>query len=234
MQNHNFKIVGGDTDSIMFCKPDMSPFSKEEQEDLLEEINALLPKEIKFANDGIFPKVIYLATKNYIMIRPDGKIVMKGSSLKSSTLEPIMKEFINEIAHLLLADDLHKIKSVYEKYRSFIDNIQDIGPWCSKKSLSPTTYNSERKNETDIIDAIAGSEYVSGDRIYVYTQSKVIETGEFYKVGPKKGQPKTKEVRCLKLKERWANDYDKKHYYKRLDMVFKIFKSVLGEDFLDK
>lgn len=230
---HNFKIVGGDTDSIMFCKQDMSPFPEEEQEALLKEINSLLPKEIKFANDGIFTKVIYLAAKNYIMVRPNGKIIMKGSSLKSSTLEPIMKQFINEIAMLLIASEYHKIVPVFDKYNDLIENITDIGPWCSKKTLSPTTFNSPRKQETDIIDSIAGTEYVSGDRIYVYTQCKTVETGEFYKVGAKKGQPKTKVVRCLKLKEQWDGIYDKDHYRRRLESVFEIFKEVL-EDKLDK
>ncbi len=34
--------------------------------------------------------------------------------------------------------------------------------------LSPTTYNSTRANETKVIDAIQGTEYKSGDRIYVF------------------------------------------------------------------
>jgi len=228
MQTHNFKIVGGDTDSIMFCKQDMSLFTEEEQEELLKEINSLLPPEIKFANDGVFPKVIYLKAKNYIMMDAKGKVKTKGSSLKSSTIEPILKQMISEIINLILADEIHKIKSVRQKYIDMVDNITDITPWCSKKSLSPTTYNSPRKNEKDIIDALLGSEYKSGDRVYLYTASKIIETGEFYK---RTGLPKTKQVKYLILKENFNNDYCKKHYTNRVIKVASIFQSVLGKDF---
>ena len=228
MQNHNFKIVGGDTDSIMFCKPDMLPFTEEEQQSLLNEINSLLPKEIKFANDGIFSKVIYLKAKNYIMVDSKGKRKIKGSALKSSTLEPILKTMLNEMIELLLSDEQHKLKTVYEKYKAMVENITDITPWCTKKSLSPTTYNSDRKNETDIIDALRGSEYVSGDRVYLFIQSKIVETGEVYK---RTGLPKTKKITYLTLKENFKGDYCRDHYYKRLKEAVKRFEPILGKEF---
>jgi hypothetical protein len=231
MIQHNFRIVGGDTDSIMFCKQDMSPFSEKEQNELLKEINTLLPKEIKFANDGIFSKVIYLKAKNYVMVDQKGKRKVKGSSLKSATLEPIMKEMINEIVELLLNDKQDQVVNVYTKYRQMVENITDITPWCSKKTLSPTTYNSTRKNETDIINALEGSEYGSGDKVYLYTLSKIIETGDFYLVGAKKGQVKTKKVKYLKLKENFNGDHCKEHYRNRIEDCISRFEPVLGTKF---
>lgn len=171
MQTHNFKIVGGDTDSIMFCKQDMAPFSEEEQESLLQEINSLLPKEIKFANDGMFKRVVYLKTKNYIMVDESGKRKIKGSALKSSTLEPILKSMLNEFIDALIEDRQDDLSNIYLKYVKMAMNITDIKPWSKKMQLSPTTYNSTRANETKVIDAIQGTEYKSGDRIYVYTTS---------------------------------------------------------------
>lgn len=231
MQTHNFKIVGGDTDSIMFCKQDMSPFSEDEQESLLKEINSLLPKEIKFANDGVFKTVIYLKAKNYVMLDEKGKKKIKGSSLKSSTIEPILKQMMSEIIDCILNDNIQGVTLIYNKYLSMVDTITDITPWCSKKTLSSTTYNSERKNETDIIDAVAGSQYGSGDRVYLYTGRKTVETGEYYKVGEKKGLPKTKTVKYLKLKENFQNDHSIEHYKERVKKVAQIFEPVLGKDF---
>ena len=212
MNKYNFIVNGGDTDSIMFCKPDMSYFSKEEQRRLLDEINSILPDQIRYESDGIFPKVIYLKKKNYIMVDEKGKRHIKGSSLKSSKLEPICKQLINEMIELLIIDNKEEIKNVYKRYQDMVEDISDIGMWCSKKSLSPTTYKSKRKNETDIIDAIKGKEYVSGDRVYLYVDRKTISTGEFYKVGLKKGLPKTKEVNYLVCKEDFKGQYSKEYY----------------------
>lgn len=234
MNTHNFKIVGGDTDSIMFCKPDMSPFNKQEQDALLSEINSLLPTEIKFANDGIFSKVLYLKTKNYVMIDEKGKRKIKGSSLKSATLEPILKNLLNEFIEELIAEQrLDVLQTIYNKYIEMANNITDIRPWCTKKTLSPTTYRSERKNETDIIDAIKGTEYRSGDKVYLYPVSKIVETGEFYKVGANKGNPKTKTVRSWQLLEKFDGNYDKDTYLSKIKKTTDRFSTVIDTSIFD-
>lgn len=227
MNNHNFKIVGGDTDSIMFCKQDMSPFSKEEQENLVKEINSLLPGYIKFKNDGSFARVIYLKAKNYLMVNDKGKWKIKGSALKSSTLEPILKQLLQEMLEAIVQDQQHLLVDIYEKYIKLVDIITDITPWCTKKTLSPTTFNSTRKNETDIIDAIQGTEYVSGDKVYLFVCTKEIPTGEIYQVGKKRGQPKMKTVRYYKLAEHFDGEYDKPTYRDKLYKTVNRFSTVL-------
>lgn len=204
-KQHDFRIVGGDTDSIMFCKQDMSPFSKQEQNDLLDEINSMLPDLIKFENDGVFSKVLYLKAKNYIMVDEKGKRTMKGSSLKSSTLEPALKYMLNRMIDAILFDNIEGMKAIYMEYVLHVrDGIANIKDWSSKKSLSPTTFNSKRKNETKIVDALVGSEYKSGDRIYVYPfDDKLI------------------------LAERFDGQYDKEVYYKKLYKTTERFATIL-------
>lgn len=206
MNVHNFKIVGGDTDSIMFCKPDMSPFSKEEQNNLLSEINSLLPEMIKFENDGVYSKVLYLRAKNYIMISEDGKRKIKGSALKSSTLEPIIKKMLQRMVDVLLEDNKEEMVRIYHEHiRTVRDGIEDIRPWSKKLTLSPKTFNSERLNETKIVDAIKGTEYKSGDRIYVYT----------------------KPDDTLRLVEKYDGEYDKPTYLQKLFKATSRFETVL-------
>lgn len=226
--SYNFKIVGGDTDSILFCKQEMTAYTKEEQNRLIQEINYILPENIKFEHDGIFDRVIYLKAKNYIMYNKEkDKLTIKGSSLKSATLEPIFKEFLNECIRILVFDDHKKLPEVYQKYVDMIDNIVDITPWCKKLTISQKTLAGKRKNETDILDCIKGKEYGSGDKIYVITKSKVVETGELYKVGKTKGQPKTKVVKYLCLKEDYTEGYDKNTYYHKLYKITERFKTIL-------
>ena len=123
MNSHSFKIVGGDTDSIMFCKQDMSPFTEKEQEDLIAEINELLPKEIKFANDGMFSRVVYAKAKNYVMVDQKGKRKIKGSAFKSSTLEPILKQLINELVDAIIDDKQEKLTDIYHKYIKMVVHV---------------------------------------------------------------------------------------------------------------
>jgi hypothetical protein len=224
---YNYTICNADTDSIMFCKPDQSQFSKEEQLALIKEINDLLPTMIKYDSDGIFKTVVVLKAKNYIMQDEKGKIKTKGSSLKSATLEPILKNMIQDIIDCILQDRIGDVKGVYLKYHEMSQNITDIVPWCSKKTLSPTTFNSTRKNEQDIINAIQDTEYKSGDKVYLYTDVQTIELDEEHKRGAKKGQKKTKEVKVLKLKEHFNGSYYKEHYADRVWKTLCKFETVL-------
>lgn len=202
---NNFNIIGGDTDSIMFCKPDMAPFSEQEQADILKEINSLLPNGITFKNDGQFPRVVYLKSKNYCMIDSKGKRKIKGSSLKSSTLESALKLFLNEMLDLIIAGNTDNLIPTYLKYVKMILNIDDIKQWGKKMSLSPTTFNSTRTNETKVIDAIKDSDYVSGDRIYVYATND----------------------QKLKLVERYSNDHDIQAYLKKLYKTTERFSTIM-------
>lgn len=206
MKPHDFIIVGGDTDSIMFCKRDQSPFSKEEQSSLINEINGLLPGLIRFANDGVFKRVIYLKAKNYVMVDEKGKWKVKGSALKSSTLEPILKQFINEMVSAVIEiDDTARLVDIYHRYIKLVNNITDIKPWCSKKALSPTTFRSERTNETKIVDALKGTEYRSGDRVYLFPVNENI----------------------LSLAENFVGVYHKEAFYKKLYKATERFKTIL-------
>jgi len=166
---YNFILTNADTDAISFCKQDGSEFSLEEQENLLKEINGLLPSKIKFEHDGIFKSFIVLRAKNYIMY--DGKkIKLKGSALKSSTLEPIIKSMLNEMIDALVFDRQEELVPIYNKYVKMACNIEDMKPWAKKVTISTKTINSERANETKIIDALKRSNkpFSEGDKVYCF------------------------------------------------------------------
>lgn len=204
-----FKITNGDTDSISYCKSDMSEISEEERKALLAELNSLFPVQIKFEDDGYDLRQCILKAKNYI--RWDGKkITLKGSALKSATLEPRLKEFINDIIHIIIhiSADPGRMQHVYLRYIREIMALQDIKPWCSKKSITATTLASERANETKIMDAIEGSEYSEGDKIYVFF----------------------KEDGTLSLAEHFNGDYSRDKLLEKLYKASQRFETVLPED----
>lgn len=167
--NHNFNLVNSDTDSIMVCKSNGDEFTKQERENLLNEINGMFPEYIKFADDGYFSSVICFKAKNYILF--DGsKIKYKGSSLKSSTLEISLKEYIDETVKCLLEDRQGDVLNVYHKYVVAIHNVNKntIKQWSSKKTLTEKVYNSDRLTKRKLLEAVEGAEYSPGDKVFVY------------------------------------------------------------------
>ena len=162
----NFKIVNADTDSISFCKSDESEISEKEQKQYLKEINDSLPDRIKYEPDGYFKTVVVVKAKNYILW--DGeKVKYKGSAIKATVKEAALKEFIKAIVDSMInrRDDYVE---VYTRYVKEILNIKDIHRWANRKTITPAVLKAVRTNELQVKNAIAGTEYVEGDRAYFY------------------------------------------------------------------
>jgi len=137
-----------------------------ERNELLKSVNSLYPEKIRFEDDGYYHTVIVMKAKNYVLY--DGKnIKIKGSALKATGKEKALKEFIREIINTILN---HKTNytEIYHKYVKEANDIKDINRWASRKTISEKTKLSKRTNETKIMDAIEGTSYAEGDRVYVY------------------------------------------------------------------
>lgn len=210
---YNFTLVNCDTDSISVCKQDMTPFSEEEQKQYLKELNDQFPEHIKFEPDGLFQKFIVLKAKNYITY--DGiNTKIKGSGLRDQKRPQKHRDFYNEIIQALI-DDKTNYSEIYSKYVKQILTIDNmtIKSWSTKKSYTEKVDTSERTNETKVKDALLGSEYRQGDKIWV-----------FYK-----------EDKSLGLAENFTGDYNKKHLLKGLHSATKIFGNIINikETFID-
>lgn len=204
MKTHDFILGPVDTDSISFCKQDGSLFSEEEQEQLLDEINELLPPLIKYAPDGYFNRVVICRAKNYILY--DGKkIKTKGSALRNINREPALKEFIARIIDCLVFDKIDNIDSFYKEYIKEIYNMKDISRWTSRKTVTESVLNPERTNEQKVLDAIGDTHVQQGDKVYVYF----------------------KEDNSLGTQENWNNDHNREKLVEKVYKTLALFKLVL-------
>lgn len=229
LKKYNFVIPNGDTDSITFCKPDFLGLSEEEQRDLIEEINHVSPEYMDWEPDGYFKCVIVLKSKNYILLDQNNKITLKGSGLKDSKKEIALKELMSEVIDGLLYEK-NNLQAVYDKYKAEALNVQDITRWSVKKTVSKKLLESDRKNETDVVDALSGLDLREGDKYLIYNavdgQRQIHVKGEpqFYK---KTGLPKMEPNTFLKRAELWSGDQDTEHLLDRIWKTLQIFGAVV-------
>ncbi len=175
---HDFIIAPSDTDSISFCKADMSEFSPDELKTLLVEINEQSPDKVLWEDDGYYKTIIALKAKNYVMYDPNAKpgkkkLTIKGSALKGSTKSEALKEFTKKIIDTMVytetVDEINpSLQKTYTDYVGEIMNVTEIKRWSARKTLSSTMLKSTRANETKVIDAIKGSDYREGDRFHTF------------------------------------------------------------------
>jgi len=201
---NNFQIANVDTDSISFCKPDGSFIPLEERKAFIKDINDKSPEFMTWSDDGYYKKVIILKAKNYVLLDEKGEIKYKGSAIKAPGKELALREFIKEMLNLMLNDNDNYL-DLYNKYAKEILDIKDIKRFAARKTITDKTMNSPRTNESKIRDAIDNTEYVEGNRIWVYF----------------------KEDDSLSLVENFDGNYSQTKLLKKLHDTVKIFAKVI-------
>jgi len=168
MKQHDFIIGPTDTDSISFTKADMTPFTKEERQNLTKEINDISPEFMQWEDDGMYLTCISVRAKNYALW--DGKkLVVKGASLKATVKSPAMKEFIQKIIWCIIEEKYNYVE-IYNTYVKEIMNITDITRFAVRKTITNKVMEAERTSAQKLLTAISGEDdnYSEGDKAYVY------------------------------------------------------------------
>lgn len=246
-EGKGYTLVNGDTDSIAYTNN--KPFTAEQYNEEIKEINSLLPEYIKFTNDGSFDKIIVIRAKNYIMLPSDPKkkaknlkqlgteYSIKGSSIMDQKKEKALKEFIQTLISCLVYDKQQELISVYNKYVIESQRIDDISRWATKKTVTDAVLTGTRKNETKVMDAIAGEKVQEGDKIYIFSKiegeiPKIVKgEAQYYK----DGTPVLVPNKILKLTKNWVKgEEDKGHYLMRVYDTMLILENVLDKkQFID-
>lgn len=112
IQRHGGKVIEVDTDGIFFIPPPTVE-NKLEEEKLVQSISKVLPEYIHLNIAGRYKKMLSYKKKNYALLGYDGRIVIKGSSLVSRTMEPFGRKYIEQCIRLLLENDITGLHNLY-------------------------------------------------------------------------------------------------------------------------
>jgi DNA polymerase elongation subunit (family B) len=228
---HDWILVNIDTDSLSFAKKDGSPFSDEENRMIEKEINQIMYSE--WEPDGEFDRVLVVKAKNYCLLpKGESKLKFKGSSLVDSKKEPALIEMLANVISSLIYENEDAL-NIYHKYVLEAVNIDDIMRWATKKSITKKVFESDRLNETKVVDAIEGRDVQIGDKVFLYSvidgvKPKVVN-GVVQK-SKRTGEVLTVENKILRLADEFDGNYDSSHYLKRVYDTISILEPVLEFD----
>lgn len=158
------RVIEVDTDGVYFVPP---PFVDDSAavEAYIGSLAALLPAGINLAFDGYFAGMISLKLKNYILMTPEGSMILRGSSVRSRREELFTRRFVREAARLLITADQAAVR---ELYLVTADQLQrralppsDI---VRVENITDKTFSSEA---TRRLARAAGGASI-GDRVAVY------------------------------------------------------------------
>jgi DNA polymerase elongation subunit (family B) len=215
-----------DTDGIYFCPPPGCN-SQESEIALVQRISADLPDGIDVELDGRYRSMFAYKTKNYALLEYDGRIIIRGSSLKSRGIERYLRDFMQEMIALLLAGDASGVERLYGDYVSRLRTRAFDVAWISRTETlndSPTQYREKihlgKRNPSAAFEIALASEktYRAGDQVSYYVSGS--------------GKDVTAYEHC-----RPASDYDPAHpdinsayYVEKLRHLKKRFEQFLPQE----
>ncbi len=165
-----------DTDGIYFHPP-AGCDSEEAEQALVRRISAGLPEGIEVELDGRYRSMFAYKTKNYALLEYDGRIIIRGSSLKSRGIERYLRDFMQEMINMLLSGQAADIERLYGDYVSRLrERTLDVA-WISRTETlneSPAHYREKvrlgKRNPSAAFEIALASErvYRAGDQVSFY------------------------------------------------------------------
>ncbi|MGH7773801.1 MAG: DNA polymerase domain-containing protein [Candidatus Binatia bacterium] len=213
-------IIEVDTDGIYFVPP-KEIRTETDEEKLTREMAEMLPRGIELELDGRYPAMFSYKMKNYALLDEKGRLLIKGSGLRSRGLELFQRQWMEEMLLLLLKGEKEKIGPLYQRYLEDIEQHRmDIALLMKTETLQDSLDTYEMKVKTGKRNPAAPYEialkserpYQPGDQISYYV------TGNGAKV---------KINENCKLASQWDAknpDENVEHYKEKLKELYEKFR----------
>ena len=111
-------VIEVDTDGIYFVPPasDASRAAAVSEEHLVSELSAVLPEGIQLELDGRYVAMLSYKMKNYVVLDERGKLLIKGSGLRSRGIELFQRLWMEEMFRLLLTGRRDEIPALAHRW----------------------------------------------------------------------------------------------------------------------
>jgi len=165
-----------DTDGIYF-KPPSACVTEEDELELVQRISRKFPEGIDVELDGRYHSMFAYKTKNYALREYDGRIIIKGSGLRSRGLERYLREFIRDVIELLLTGKAESVNRLYSQYSARLRTRGLDVSWVARNETlneSPDSYceklrlGKRNRSAAFEIALASGRLYRAGDHVSYY------------------------------------------------------------------
>lgn len=219
LKNKDCNVIEIDTDGIYFVPPDTIN-SEDSEEALIKELSVALPEGINLELSGRYKSMFSYKMKNYVLLKYDGKLIIKGSGLKSRGLERFQRQFMEDMFKLLLDDKKDEIEGLLNKYiDELINHKWDRDMFIKKETIQESLdiYSEKIANKRRTKAAVyelaleANRNYQPGDMI------------AYYVTGTKKTVTVYENCKLASLWNKENPDENIEYYKKKLLELYKKF-----------
>ena len=157
-----------DTDGVFF-QPPPDCLTLRDELALIDDVTRALGNGLRLAHDGRYQGMLSLKLKNYALLEYDGRVILKGSSLRSRREELYLRRFLRDaVSRLLQPEQFGSIRDYYldtaERVITGQLDADDLSRW---ETVTDQTHSSGSNRR--LADAI-GRQRV-GERVQVYQRN---------------------------------------------------------------
>jgi DNA polymerase, archaea type len=211
-----------DTDGIYFVPP-----GGHNEEELLEELERVLPPGIQLELDGRYEAMLSYKMKNYVLLDRRGKLLVKGSGLRSRGIELFQRLWMEEMFRLLLTGRRDEIPALVKRCQEdFETHRVPVKQFMKTETLqeSPDGYQDKlrggKRNVSAAYELALRSErpYQAGDQVSYYVAG---------------GRKRVKVNEAARLATEWdpaAPDENTAYYVAKLHDLYEKFRPLIEQD----
>jgi DNA polymerase elongation subunit (family B) len=223
LKSEGAEPVEVDTDGIYF-RPPHGCNGEEQEQALVRRISEELPEGIEVELDGRYRSIFAYKTKNYALLEYDGRIIIRGSSLKSRGIERYLREFMREMITMLLVGDSAGVEQLYANHVARLRSRNLDVAWIARTETineSPAAYREKvrlsKRNPSAVFEIALAAQhaYRAGDQI------------SYYVCGTDKDAVVYENCRPVSAFDRDHPDINVAYYIEKLRHLKKRFESFL-------
>ncbi len=215
-------VIEVDTDGIYFVPP-----AGGDEAALVAALESVLPPGIQLELDGRYDAMLSYKMKNYVLLDARGKLLVKGSGLRSRGIELFQRRWMEEMFRLLLTGQAADIPALHQRWQAdFQAHRVPVRHFMKTETLqeSPAGYQDKvregTRNPSAAYELALRSQrpYQPGDQVSYY----VTGVGARVKVNE-----------TAKLAVSWdeaAPDENTAYYLAKLDDLYDKFRPLIEQD----
>jgi DNA polymerase elongation subunit (family B) len=215
-------VIEVDTDGLYFVPP-----AGKDEETLMAGLESVLPPGIQLELGGRYEAMLSYKMKNYVLLDHRGKLLIKGSGLRSRGIELFQRLWLGEMFRLLLTGRREEIPALVKRWQEdFEAHRVPVKQFMKTETLqeSPAGYQDKlrggKRNVSAAYELTLRSErpYQAGDQVsyYVAGQGKRVKVNE-----------------AAKLAAEWdpaAPDENTAYYLAKLHDLYEKFRPLIEQD----
>src|SRR5258708_26342056 len=173
LREKGMALIEADTDGVYFAVP--ASWTEEQERQLVAEIGAELPADIRLEYEGRYRAMFSHEVKNYALLTYDGQLIVHGVALRSSRAEPFGEQFLRQALLCTMTGDVVGARNVYNKaveaLRQRKYTVSDVAARV-RLSKSPEAYQVSRAAHTEqayeALLAANRTKWTPGERVRFY------------------------------------------------------------------